>query len=580
MCSNCDLAAAMGGRGAATPDQSDSKYAPVPTDSDTTTVFRGGAVYTLDPDKPWAESIAVRGKDIIAVGSGDEVCAEAGSGARVIDLAGRMVLPGFIEGHIHPLLGAFAASGVDLQLPTGRDALAAIADYARAQPTGPVRGFGWRIDMFGPDGPHRQDLDAILPDRPAVLFAIDMHSLWVNTKTLELAGVKQDSPDPVPGFSFYARDAAGEPTGWVLEAPAILPTVDAVEPTTKALLTRLFADWAPRAAAAGITAIFDAGAPAVGDEPGGLTTIYTDLEAQGRLPFRVVASHMVKDPPIDDVVAEALRLSSLLDTELVKGGVLKILGDGTPDGYTAALLAPYADRPDWCGETPFSPEQWRRLVVEADAAGLDVHVHACGDATVRLALDAFEAAIRTNPSRDRRHTIAHNVLIDEADLPRISELGVFAQFSANWHSADPSSAGTMTERYGPERQRRQYQTRTLLDGGATISFGTDWPAAGWVSTYRPLDSIEVSVTRQLVGSPDAPVLEPTYERLDLHQALHANTLGAARQLRLDHLVGSLKPGMRADLVVLGSNLFDVPVHRIASTPVEMTMMNGRFTHGG
>ncbi|MGD9619333.1 MAG: amidohydrolase [Mycolicibacterium sp.] len=579
MCANCDLASALGGRSAASEAQAAARTAPQ-THSDTTTVFRGGRVYTLNPQQPWAQALAVRGKNIVAVGSDDEVGAAVGPDARVIELAGRMVLPGFVEGHAHPLLGAFAASGVDLQVPTAEAALAAIAEYARVNPTGPVRGFGWRIDMFGPDGPHRKDLDAILPDRPAILFAIDMHSLWVNSKTLELAGITKNSPDPVPEFSFYTRDADGEPTGFVLEAPAILPTVDAVEPTTKALLTRLFAEWTVKATAAGITTVFDAGAPAVGDDPGGLTTIYTDLEAAGRLPFRVVASHIVKNSPVDNAVVETLQLSKVLDTELVKGGVLKILGDGTPDGYTAALLAPYSDRPDWCGETPFSAEEWRRLVVEADAAGLDVHVHACGDATVRLALDAFEAAITTNPARDRRHTIAHNVLIDEADLPRYGQLGVIGQFSANWHSADPSSTGTMTERYGPQRQGRQYQTRTILDHGGTISFGTDWPAAGWVSTYKPLDAIEVAVTRQLVGSPHAPVLEPSYERLNLEQALYANTMGAARQLRLDHLVGSLEPGKRADLVVLAKNLFDVPPHQIASTPVEMTMMNGCFTHGG
>jgi predicted amidohydrolase YtcJ len=512
--------------------------------------------------------------------SDQDVLALADSDADIIELDGRMVLPGFVEGHVHPLLGAFAASGVDLQCPTAADALAAIASFAEANPIGPVRGFGWRIDMFGPDGPRREDLDAILPDRPALLFAIDMHSLWVNSKALEMAGVGRDSPDPVPGFSFFNRDADGAPTGWVLEAPAMLPTVDAVEPTTKDLIARLFADWAPKAAAAGITAMFDAGAPAVGNEPGGLLTVYTDLEAQGRLPFRVVASHMVKDPPIDEAVRETVELAHLLDTELVKGGVLKILGDGTPDGYTACLLAPYSDRPEWCGETPFSPDEWRRLVVDADAAGIDVHVHACGDGTVRLALDAFEAAVRINSPRDRRHTIAHLVLIDESDLARFAELGVIGQFSANWLSADPSSTGTMVERYGIDRQSRQYQPRTLLSSGATISFGTDWPAAGWVSTYRPLDSIEVAVTRQLVGSPDAPVLEPVAERLDLEQALYANTLGAARQLRLDHLVGSLEVGKRADLVVLGTNLFDQPTHRIASTTVDMTMMNGQFTHGG
>ncbi len=546
--------------------------------SSVTTLFRGGAVYTLDSRLPWAEAIAVRGRDIIAVGSDEEVCAAAGSDARVIELAGRMVLPGFIEAHIHPLIGGFLASGVDLQLPTRQAALAAIAEYARTHPAGTVRGFGWRVDMFGPDGPHRTDLDAIVPDRPVLLFAIDGHSAWVNSKTLEVAGITADSPDPVPGFSFYTRDASGQPTGFVLETPAVLPIAGAVEPMTKALLSRLFADWAPKAAAAGITAVFDAGMPADGTEPGELAAIYTDLEALGQLPFRVVASHMVKEAPIGDAVRHTLRLTQLLDTELVRGGVLKILGDGTIEGHTACLLAPYADLPGSTGQSPFSADQWRQLVTEADAAGIDVHIHAIGDGTVRLALDAIEAAILVNPARDRRHTIAHLQFVDDADLARFGELGVIAQFSANWLSADPSSVDTAIARCGPERQRKMYRPRAVLDGGATVTFGTDWPAAGWFSTYKPLDSIQVAVTRRLIGSPEAPVLEPTDQKLDLHQALHANTLAAAQQLRLDHLAGSLQTGKRADLVVLGDNLFDLPAQCIAATTVDMTMMNGRFTH--
>lgn len=577
MCTNCGLAAAVvgGGGGAA------ARSAPTPTPDtrNTTTVFRGGTVYTLDPRLPWAQAVAVRGRDIIAVGSDDEVSAVTGPDARIIELAGRMVLPGFVEGHIHPLVGGFMTSGVDLQLPTREAALSAIAEYARAHPTGPVRGFGWRVDMFGPEGPHRADLDAIIPDRPAFFFAIDAHSLWVNSATLKAAGVSRDSHDPQPGFSYYARDQSGEPTGFVLEMAAVLPMIHAVEPMTKDLLARLFADWLPQAAAAGITSVFDAGMPPVGGDPAGLASVYTDLESAGGLPFRVVVSHLVKGPPIDDAVADAQRLTASLGTELVRGGVLKILGDGTVEGRTACLLQPYTDKPDETGQSPFTEDEWHRLVGAADLAGLDIHVHAIGDRTIRLALDALEAAIRTNPARDRRHTIAHLQIVDDADQARFGELGVYAQFSANWLSADPGTVDTTIHRCGVERQRKTFRPKSILDRGGTVTFGTDWPAAGWFSTYRPLDSIQVAVTRQLVGDPDGPVLDPAGERLDLADAVYANTLGAARQLRLDDLVGSLQPGKRADLVVLGQNIFEVPPHDIAATPIDMTMMDGRFTHG-
>lgn len=532
----------------------------------------------MDPARPWATAVAVRGEEILVVGSDSEAISAGGPDADVIELDGRMVLPGFIEAHVHPLLGGFFTSGVDLQLPTKADALAALAEYAQSHPTGTVRGFGWRMDMVGPAGPHRSDLDAIVPDRPALLFGIDAHTMWVNTVTLEQAGVTRDTPDPVPGFSSFGRDSNGDLTGFVQEGPAMLAVIGAVDPITPDSLAEAFTQWAFKAAAAGITALFDAGMPPAEGDADGLERVYIDAEARGELPCRVVVSHLCKDPPIEGAVAATLRLRDRLDTELVRGGVLKIVGDGTLEGHTGYLLEPYADRPDSIGLTPFTEEQWHLLIAEADAAGIDVHIHSIGDRTTRIALDAIEAAIGVNPPRDRRHTIAHLELVDENDLARLGRLGVIGQFSANWMAADPGNTGITLDRCGPARYGTIYRPRTVLDGGATISFGTDWPAASWFSTYKPLDAIETAVTRKSVGCPDMAVLEPAEERLDLSQALHAATMGAARQLRLDHLVGSIKPGKRADLTVLGANLFNIEPHRIAATPVEMTMMNGRFTH--
>jgi hypothetical protein len=220
-----------------------------------------------------------------------------------------------------------------------------------------------------------------------------------------------------------------------------------------------------------------------------------------------------------------------------------------------------------------------RLIAAADVEQLDIHVHALGDGSVRVALDGIEAAIAANPGHERRHTIAHLMLVDDADTPRFAELGVIAQFSGNWMSADPDTEDILLKRFGPERQQRLYRPRSVLDTGAVIAFGTDWPAAGYVSTYKPLDSLQIAVTRQLIGKPDAPVLDPADERLDLAEAIQANTLGGAHQLRMEGRIGSITPGKLADLVVLERNLFDVDPHDIAATRIDLTMMNGRFTHG-
>ncbi len=378
-------------------------------------VFHNGRVYTVSDAAPWAQALAVRGTTIAYVGDDADALALAGPDTRVVDLGGKLVMPGFVEGHIHPFLGAFLTTGVDLQVPTGQDALAAIAQFAKDNPDGPVRGFGWRVDMFGPQGPTRADLDRVLPDRPGFFFAIDGHSLWANSKALEMAGVTRASQDPIPGFSYYVRDENGDPTGYVLEVDAVLGIVNAIEPISPDTMKSLLEGWLPKASAAGITSVFDAGVPPIGDDQGALIKLYTDVEQQGALPFRVVAPYTVKSPPVDDAVAKLTDIRDRVATELVQVGVVKVIGDGTQEGYTAWLIEPYADKPDSTGGSPFSEQQWRQLIREVDAAGYDVHVHACGEHTARTALDSIEEAIAANPPRDRRHTIAHLVYVEDPD---------------------------------------------------------------------------------------------------------------------------------------------------------------------
>lgn len=550
-----------------------------PTENaDADVVFHRGRVYTLNETAPWAQAVAVTGNTITYVGDDDGAMALAGPDTRVVDLAGRLLMPGFVEAHIHPFLGAFLTSGVDLQVPTGDDALAAIADYAQQHPTGPVRGFGWRVDMFGPQGPTRADLDRVLPDRPGFFFAIDGHSLWANSTALEMAGVSRDTADPIPGFSYYVRDGNGDPTGYILEVDAVLGLVNAIEPISPENMQTLLESWLPKASEAGITALFDAGVPPIGDDQGALISLYTDVEQRGALPFRVVASYSVKSPPVDGAVAAFTDIRDRISSELVTVGVVKVIGDGTQEGYTAWLIEPYADKPDSTGGSPFTEQQWRQLISEVDAAGFDVHVHACGERTARTALDAIEAAAAANPPRDRRHTIAHLVYVADPDSGRFADLGVVAQFSANWMSADPDTVENLAARYGPPRQNLLYRIQDIARAGGRISLGTDWPAAGYFSTYKPLDSIQIGVTRQLIGEPDAPVLAPADQRLTVEQAVHANTLGAAYQIRLDDRVGSLQAGKLADLIVLDRNIFDIDPHDIHRTEVQLTMMNGRVVH--
>lgn len=548
------------------------------TDGPADFVFHNGPVYTVGGPAPWVDAVAVRGNTIIHVGDEAGAKAMAGPKTRFVDLKGRLLMPGFVEGHTHPFLGAFLTSGLDLQLANLPEVLAAIKEYAKENPTGPIRGFGWRVDMFPPEGPNRAELDAILPDRPAFFFAIDGHSLWVNSKALEMAGVTRDTPDPIPRFSYYARDQKGDPTGYVLEVNAVLSLVNAVEPISGDAMGKLLEGWLPKAAAAGITTVFDAGVPPIGSDQGAMFALYVDADKRGVLPFRVSAGYTVKSPPIDKAVETLTEIRQRIGSELVKVDTVKIIGDGSQAGYTAWLIEPYADMPDSTGGSPFTEEQWHQLIGTVDAAGFDVHVHACGERTTRVVLDSIEKAIAANPARDRRHTIAHLVYVEDSDMPRFPKLGVIAEFSANWSSADPDTLENMVARYGQPRASRMYRTRSILTAGGRVSFGTDWPAAGYFSTYEPLKSIQVGITRQLIGLKDAPVLSPADERLTVEEAIHANTMGAAYQLRMDKEIGSIEVGKRADLIVLDQNILKIDPHEIHKTKVELGMMNGTIRH--
>ncbi len=545
-----------------------------------TMAFTNGAVYTMSTTQPEAEAVAIKGDKILAVGSNSSVQAFIGPKTEIIDLKGQMLMPGFVEGHTHPFLGAYFTSGVDLQFPTLDEALSAIKTYVAANPTGPLRGFGWRMDMFPPDGPSRQMLDAIVSDRPIFLFAIDVHSLWVNSKALEVANITASTPDPIPNFSYFYRDAQGNPTGFVLEVLAELTVVNAVEPVTVATMSSYLQRWFPKAAAAGITTLFDASVPPIADDEGDIIQVYANYEASGEMPFRVVACHAVTGAKsVATAASTTVALSKRFSSPLVQARVLKIVADGTEEGWTAYMLEDYTDKPGYRGTPPFTQEQMDSMVAAADLAGIDVHVHACGDATVRMALDAIQWAIANNPARDRRHTIAHNVLVDDADMHRFAQLGVIAEFSPNWHSNDPDTTEILLSRCGPERQAKIYRPNSVLEAGGRISMGTDWPAAGYFSTYKPLDAVQIGVTRKLLNKKDSdPYLQPANERLQLSDALAANTIGAAYQLKMETQVGSIEVGKFADFVVLQNNLFNIPASTISQTPITMTMMNGTFTY--
>jgi len=544
-------------------------------------VFRNGAIYTMDSKNPKAEAIAITGKKITYIGNNKGVEAYIGKETKVIDLKGQMLMPGFVESHIHVAL-AVLALGADLQTDSMDELLARVKEWADAHPDAKmIRGFGWRYTMFPTTGPTKEVLDKIFPDRPVLLLGIDGHSAWVNSKALQLAGVDAKHPDPLPGVSYYQRNPkTNEPTGWVVEGPAELEINARIEPLSPDVVMKAVADYLPRFAAAGITAAFDAGMPILPMELG--LEGFQRMEKENRLPVRMVFSYYWNNPAIKDPVEKTLALRDKFHSELVQVGALKILFDGGEAQHTAVMLQPYADRPGFLGEFAIDLKLVDSVIMKAQAVGLNTHAHIYGDATIRAYLDAVEAARKAYPNSLSRHTAAHVVYLSDQDVPRFARLNVTFQTSAEWAMPDPTMERSASIVGKDIAFREFYRINSVLKTGGRVAFGTDWPASGYVSTYKPLDAIQVAITRAILPQYGKdqfmPVLPPENERITLDQALKANTLDAAYVLGLEDKIGSLQLGKLADIVVLEKDLHKITPGEISTTKVKLTMMNGKITY--
>lgn len=544
-------------------------------------VFKNGAIYTMDGKSPKAQAIAIKGKQISFVGSNKGVSAYVGEPTQVIDLKGQMLLPGFVESHIHPTL-AITASGADLPCDSVTEVLARTKAWAEAHPDAKlIKGFGWRYTLFSTTGPNKADLDKLFPDKPVLLVAIDGHSAWVNSKALELVGIDARTPDPAPGLSYFQRDPKNhEPTGWVVETVAEQMMFAKLDPPTPEAVMAATAEKLREFAAEGITALWDAGMATIQTERG--LTGLQQMEKENKLPVRIVASYFWNNPAVTDPVGEVLALRKKFNSELVQARTLKIMFDGGEAQHTAVMLQPYADDPGAHPDFQVDEKLVKTAVLKAQANGVDTHSHNYGDRAVRTYLDAVEAARKAYPNSPSRHTSAHNIFVSDQDVPRFAALNVTMQSSAQWAMPDPTmkrTAGIVGENVA---FREQFRHNSVLKAGGRLALGTDWPAAGYAVTYRPLDSIQVAITRGILpqyGKDSfTPVLPPADERITLDQALKASTLDSAYVLGLEDKIGSLKVGKLADIVVLEKDLHKISPSQISTTKVKLTMMNGKITY--
>ncbi len=538
-------------------------------------LFLDGRVYTLDPAQPWARAVAVTDGRIVYVGEDEEARAFRGSKTRVHDLDGQMLLPGFIDAHAHPIMTAGSSESLSIEPADDAETIAAkVARYARDHPEHAVlRGFGFSAGQFGPAGPHRRVLDTAVPDRPVILIDDGGHSAWANSRALELLGVDRDTPDPIPGSHYYKRDADGEPTGWMLESQTFMPSLvrlgaGSVDQTVEGA-EDLFALWS----SVGVTTIFDAGMSAF--EAQGFEAL-ARLDREQRLPFRIVASHMIQHPDqLDGAIERFEALRGLHASDRVRVGSIKIHNDGTLQARTAAMLAPYVGEPDNRGGVLLEPQVLGAFVTRAHDAGADLHIHAIGDRAVRDALDAVEQARARTGRHDVRVTMCHVEVVADEDLARFAALGVIVQTTPVWHV--PPGAPT-ARALGPERVARLERFAPLVRDGVRVTFGSNFPASGTIRGISPLHNIEAALTRQAFRDSDGEILGGPEQRLSLPTLLRGYTLDAAYQLRLEDELGSIEVGKRADLIVLDRNLFEEDRTAIHRAKVRLTMVEGEVVH--
>jgi len=537
-------------------------------------LFQGGNVWT---GAAGTDAVAVGGGVIVALG--DEARARRGRRTEVVDLAGRTLVPGFRDGHIHVLEGG--AESLTCDLTDAADVVEVqerLRTYAAADGgTGWIVGYSYPPEIL-PSGVGRADvLDAVVPDRPVALWSGDHHMVWVNTRALEVAGITTATPDPPRGT--VVRDDTGAPVGTLLEAAEHL-IEEHVPRRTHDDEVRGFELGLARMAAAGLVFAQEAATPTA------RVAAYQRVADGGGLSADVDLAFRVDPVRWRDQVEEFREAREEVDrgtarrrADHVTGGRLtartvKLFMDGVIEGGTGALLEPYDDAPHDHGLAFWEQEELVAAATAMDLAGFELHLHAIGDAAVRCSLDGFAAVAAANGPRDRRSVTAHTHLVHPDDLPRFRELGVTANFEPLWAQANGVMVDLTEPRLGAARSTWQYPIGSLIRGGAPVSFGSDWP----VSSPVPLEGIEVAVSRQTRdGRP--PVGWLPQERITLDQALRAYTAGTAWQCRDEGRTGSIEVGRDADLALLGADLRAVHVSELAEVPVLGTWLAGRRVGG-
>ena len=490
-----------------------------------------------------SEGLAIEDGRIVATGpSALELSGE------VIDLSGGFLMPGFIDGHAHPIFAGREARGPKVNnLQSVSEIKSEVARYARENPNESwIIGGAYEAAIISCGDFDAHWLDEVVSDRPVVLHAVDHHTIWINSKALEISGINAGTKDPDGGT--IARRQDGSPKG-TLREPIALDLIlkhapaDSVESDLRAIKYLCH-----ELISAGVTTATECWV-----EPP-MAEAYIAAAKSGSLTLDMHLSFLVKPQNWQEQVAyiQEMRaeISKLPEPSRLKANTIKFLTDGALSSGTAAILEPYLDNPESTGLKIWDDENLLAALSAYDLLKFQVHVHAIGDGAIKQTLNTIEAMTKANPKWDRRPVIVHAQLIEPSDLSRFKQLNVIANFQPLWTYLDPMNKELIEPRIGSERNNRRYQLRTLLDLETRISFGSDWP----VTSHKPLDAIFIPVLRKLPGSKSEPW--NINEAITLEESLTAYTANAAHQLFSESEIGKLETGMRANFVILDKSPFE------------------------
>jgi predicted amidohydrolase YtcJ len=525
------------------------------------TLYRNGRIYTNDPSAPWAESILVRGEEILAVGDDDEVSALADKGAKIIDLEKRFVMPGFNDAHVH--LGGAGEDWLTVRLfgTTSVDELqkrlaAAVAEH---KPAEWITGSGWDHTMWPEKKfPNKRQLDEVAPKNPVILTHVSGHVAVANSLALQRAGVTRDTPNPSGGE--IEKNDQGEPTGMLKEGAAMHLVESKIPPPTPEQrrhgIELAFADVAKN----GVTSAQD-------NSSWEDFLTYRGLKNDSKLTVRIT-EWLPFAAPLEEL--EKKRREGGTTDPWLRTGALKLVSDGALGSRTAAMLAPYTDDPKTSGIMTMEPERIKQLAIERDKAGFQLNFHAIGDRANQVSLDAFEAAAKANGPRDRRDRIEHAQVVAPADFSRFARLQVIASMQPSHETTDMRWA---QQRIGPERAKGAYAWATMQKFGVRLAFGTDYD----VEPISPFRGLYACVTRELPDGGPPGGWEPQ-EKISLQDCISAYTTGSAYGEFMEGKKGQLKAGQFADFIVLSNDLTKVEPREYTKTKVLRTVVGGRTVY--